>query len=342
MTLSVSRAAGARGPIVRTLAALAAAMLVGLGLIAGPASPAHAASRVDVSTNPSADGSTTVTLSGSGFQYQPNAPGGVYIFFGTVSDPTTNAWAPSQGGRSGETFTYAGSGGAMLLAAFDGGSSADAANAVIRSDGTWSAQMTIPGSRFAGTFGDPHSGSDQTGGEVDCLKVTCGIITIGAHGLWNANNESFTPVSFVTSGGAVKQGTETPDFQEEQSYDDDATVVDVPSASEAPEAGGEASGGESAGEAAPEATQTPEVDQATAEPDPQAAADAAETDQTTTYLVFGVLGLAVLLLIVAVVVFVVRRAKDGRERRELAAVAAGGPAGEAANDDGSDEGAGER
>ncbi|MDN5745914.1 MAG: hypothetical protein L0H31_12415, partial [Nocardioidaceae bacterium] len=33
---------------------------------------------------------------------------------------------------------------------------------------------------------------------VDCTKVTCGVITIGAHGVKNAANESFTPVRFTS------------------------------------------------------------------------------------------------------------------------------------------------
>ncbi len=274
---------------VRTIAAVLA-VLLGIAVMIGVgSSPAHAASRVDVSTTPNADGATTVTLTGTGFQYQPNAPGGIYVFFGIVSDPATNAWAPSQGGASGSTYSYASTRGSQLLVAFEGGSSASASNATIRSDGTWTATMTIPGSRFTATFGDPHSGSVSQSSQVDCLQLICGIITIGAHGRWNANNESFTPVGFRTGSGEVVSGTERPSFT------DEATVVDIPSAEEAP------------GEEAHEASAEPPIEQSAA---PLAEADAgAGAGSGTTYLVFGVLGLAVLALLAAVIVFVARRGK---------------------------------
>lgn len=271
------------GVILATLILVLAALVLS-------ATPAHAASRVDVSPAPNADGSTTVTLTGTGFQYVPNAPGGVYVFFGTVATPSTNAWAPSQGGRSGETFSYDGS--STLLVAFEGGSSADAANAVIRPDGTWTAQMTLPGATFTSSYGDPHSGAAQTGAQIDCLRVMCGIITIGAHGTVNANNESFTPFGFVTAGGDVVTG------QEVTSFDDDATVVDIPGADES----------ETASPEATNATEqpTPVVPLADAGTDADADGASAGPD-TMTYIVFGVLGIAVLALIVALVVFFRRR-----------------------------------
>ncbi|WP_201026566.1 hypothetical protein, partial [Priestia megaterium] len=148
-----------------------------------------------------------MTLSGSGFQYQPNAPGGVYVFFGAVSDPAGGSWSPSQGGKSGQSFAYASTGGSQLLIAFEGGDSAEAANGMIRPDGTWSAQMTIPGSTFEATSGNPHAGQSAAGETIDCTVVQCGIITIGAHGMWNANNESFTPISF---GGNPTGGFQAP------------------------------------------------------------------------------------------------------------------------------------
>lgn len=276
----------------RAVAMVVAVMLLATLILGAGTAPAHAASRVDVSENPRADGSTTVTLQGSGFQYQPNAPGGVYIFFGAVSDPGTNAWAPSQGGQSGSTFSYASTSGTQLLAAFEGGSSAESANAVIRPDGTWTATMTIPGARFAASFGDPHSGAAQTGSEIDCLQVMCGIITIGEHGAWNANNESFTPVSFVTGSGEVVQGSAAP------SFDDDATIVDVPASGTEEQTVTDEQPADDTADAVETTVET-------------AAAPVAEPeDQTMTYVVFAVLGVAVLALIAAIVFFFVRRAKE--------------------------------
>ncbi|GAB3598229.1 hypothetical protein [Microbacterium tumbae] len=302
---------------VRASAMLLAVLLAVAALIASSSSPAFAASRVDVDVTPSADGSTTVTLSGSGFQYLPNAPGGVYVFFGTVTDPTTNAWAPSQGGKSGTTFSYAATDGSQLLVAFAGGSSAEAANATIGADGSWTARMTIPGSSFASTFGDPHSGNAQAGGEVDCLEVMCGIITIGAHGNWNANNESFTPVSFVTADGEVRGGTERPSFT------DEATVVDIPAAEESP-----------AAQESPAATAPAQDDAADAVPATQA--PVAEDGQGMTPVVLGVLGFAVAALLAAVVVFFVRRA--GERRRPAPAATGEGSGAATPGQDGQTEG----
>lgn len=288
------QAVGQRGFGRRGIAAVLAAALMAMLSIALFAQPAHAASRVDVSPAPSVDGPTTVTLSGSGFQYQPNAPGGVYIFFGAVSDPTTNSWAPSQGGRSGETFGYANTSGALLLAAFQGGSSAEAANAVIDPNGNWTAQMTIPGSSFASSSGNPHEGEARSGATIDCLQVQCGIITIGAHGYLNANNESFTPVSFVTADGSLQSGSGA------QSFTDEATAIDIPVQG-------------TDGAAATEDPAAAKPDGAAATPQPtDADAPAAESGggAATTWIVLGVLALAVLALIAAVVAALVKRRRS--------------------------------
>lgn len=288
---------------------LVASLFAGYGALAA-AEPAHAASRVDVSPTPSAEGATTVTLSGSGFQYQPNAPGGVYVFFGAVSDPTTNAWAPSQGGLSGQTYAYAATPGAQLLVAFQGGSSAEAANSMIDPNGNWTTEMTIPGSTFTATFGDPHSGNQQGGQEIDCLQVQCGIITIGAHGLQNANNESFTPISFTTSGGEVQTGTgAVQQFSagDAPSNTDDATTLKVPKGEEKNDKANDA-----------EATETQQEQQS-----PEAAPEAARAEnETLTWVVIGVLGFAVLALITATSVVLVKRSKA----KKLAAATSEEPA----------------
>lgn len=302
----------------RLFALLAAIMLAAAALVAvGPVPAAHAAARVDVAPTPNADGSTTVTLSGSGFQYLPNAPGGVYVFFGTVSDPATNAWAPSQGGRSGVTFGYAATSGSQLLAAFEGGASADEANAVIDANGNWTAQMTIPGSTFASTSGDPHAGASQSGSSVDCLRVMCGIITIGAHGAVNANNESFTPLGFVTAGGDVVSGQETPGF------DDEATIVDIPAVEDDATPSAEPSASPDASESA-----TPLAGENVAAPEDAGGAD------TLSVVVLSVLGVALLALIVALVVFLrARRRTPAAANAASANDAVAASDGEANDDD---------
>ncbi len=286
-----------RHRLVRILVLLVLSVFAATLALAAMSGPAHAAGRVDVSQAPNADGSTTVTISGSGFQYLPNAQGGIYIFFGAVSDPSTNAWAPSQGGKSGSTFGYANTPGSTLLAAFQGGSSASEANAVIDPNGNWSAQMTIPGSTFASSSGNPHAGAAQSGATIDCLQVQCGIITIGAHGMVNANNESFTPVGFVTASGAIASGTAA------QSFTDDATVLELP--------GAEAPAAQAEGDAAAEAdASAPAGSTATgAEPAAEPSGEAEAGGFDTTLLVLGVLGVAVLALIAAVVVVLIKRAR---------------------------------
>ncbi|WP_235593538.1 hypothetical protein, partial [Priestia megaterium] len=59
-----------------------------------------------------------MTLSGSGFQYYPTAPGGIYVFFGASSDLAGRTWSPRHGRRSGQSLAYARTGGPQPLLAF--------------------------------------------------------------------------------------------------------------------------------------------------------------------------------------------------------------------------------
>lgn len=180
----------------RTHAALAA-LILALATLAVPAAPASAAARVTVANeNGEAKADTTystsVTVTGSGFQAVQGAFGGVYVFFGTVS----GTWRPSKGGRSGVDFRYVpdseakDNAGFQRYVAFPGSSTAAEAHDVMGADGSWSVTLTIPGPTFQ-TVG--RSGGTET---VDCRKVTCGVITVGAHGVLNPTNETFTPVTF--------------------------------------------------------------------------------------------------------------------------------------------------
>lgn len=196
-----------RRPAVLTLVAL---LLAAMCAVVVPASPADAAGRVTVvgldgAARASADGPTTLKLSGSGFQSINKGFGGIYVLFGWVAD---GAWAPSQGGATGDTLRYvpdaetADNAGYQRFVAFPGSSTADEANGgLIAADGTWSTQLVVPGATF--------STVDRSGAtvEIDCTRVQCGVITIGAHGVKNAANESFTPVSF-TGGGSSKSGSD--------------------------------------------------------------------------------------------------------------------------------------
>ncbi|GAA1999028.1 hypothetical protein [Microbacterium ulmi] len=183
--------------------ALSGALLAALLAVAVPL-PAWAASSVTVegpdgTSTVDPDYATEVTVRGSGFQSIKKGFGGVYVLFGWVD----GSWRPSQGGVVGADYRYVpdsesrDNAGFQRFVAFPGSETEAAAHAVMSDDGSWSVSMTIPGARF-----ESRDRSGDVSG-VDCLKVTCGVITIGAHGVKNANNETFTPVSFASGGGSA-------------------------------------------------------------------------------------------------------------------------------------------
>ncbi len=179
--------------------ALALAVLIALfgSALLMPAHPANAAPRVDINGTPSADGESQLQLSGSGFQSVKGGFGGIYVFFGWVDDPQSGSWKPSQGGVTGGNYRYVHDDennpvGFQLFVAFPGSTTQAVANGgEVAPDGTWSGTIRIPGAVFD-TFD-----RDQNATRVDCRQVQCGIITVGAHGVKNANNETFTPVNFA-------------------------------------------------------------------------------------------------------------------------------------------------
>ncbi|MDR0365399.1 MAG: hypothetical protein LBH68_00995, partial [Bifidobacteriaceae bacterium] len=205
--LGSSRSAARTGwPVMALMMALVGA--VGLAL-AGPAWPAHAAASVTV-TGPggagvaNASGASTLQLRGSGFQSIKGGFGGIYVLFGAVGDN----WRPSQGGVGGRDFLYVpdeqskDNAGREKFVAFPGSETADSANGgQIAADGSWSTSIVVPGPTF--TLQD--AAGKQV--EVDCRTTQCGVITIGAHGVINPSNETFTPVSF---GGGQNGGGATP------------------------------------------------------------------------------------------------------------------------------------
>lgn len=114
------------------------------------------------------------------------------MLFGWVDNPSGSSWRPSAGGVVGANYGYVpdseakDNAGFQRFVAFPGSDTASAAHAVMGADGSWAVDMVIPGARF--------QAKDRSGNttEVDCLQRSCGIITIGAHGVKNANNETFT------------------------------------------------------------------------------------------------------------------------------------------------------
>lgn len=209
------------------MALLSAAMLMLAGSVTGMVPTVGTAYAAGASVQATAeggslnpDGDTTVDLSGSGFQSVQNGFGGIYVLFGWVSDPNGDSWKPSQGGITGESYKYVpddenNPAGYDVFVSFPGSSTESASNGgEIASDGTWSAKITVPGARF--------TSYDRNGNpsDVDCTTVQCGIITIGAHGVSNANNETFTPMTFTattaTDTGDAVQATEQNEQQQAQ------------------------------------------------------------------------------------------------------------------------------
>ncbi|MFG6475520.1 hypothetical protein ACFXP7_03955 [Microbacterium sp. P06] len=203
---------------IRSAAAAAIVLLISVVASLAAATPAWAAATVTVAGPDgavvSADYATEVTVSGTGFQSIQNGFGGVYVLFGWVDDASGGSWRPSQGGVVGEDYRYvpdaeaAENNGFQRFLAFAGSSTESSANGVLAADGSWSIGMVVPGASFESQDRDGNTVS------VDCRQVTCGIITIGAHGVKNANNETFTPLSFAAApaaGAATGGGDAAPD-----------------------------------------------------------------------------------------------------------------------------------
>ncbi len=203
---------GGRSRVGRAGGAVAAAVLALGAALFGVATPASAEARVAIAVEGStatdaaglpllsSDTPSTLTITGSGFQSVQGGFGGIYVLFGWV-DPA-GSWQPSLGGATGASYRYAmddetNPEGHQQFVAFPGGATeASASSGVVSSDGSWSATIAVPGPVFE-TF-DRENNAVQ----VDCLATQCGVITIGAHGVANANNETFTPVAFGSAAPA--------------------------------------------------------------------------------------------------------------------------------------------
>lgn len=169
-----------------------------------------------------ATGPTTVTVTGKDYLVPPHAAGtavsgGIYVFFGWVD--STTKWGPSgrninnTDGNFGTTYLYPGEQGSQdnqnagssigNVAFTPGGEGADG-SPTMNDNGDWTLQLPVPGATF--TTALPGGGTRTT----NCLQVTCGIFTIGAHGKASATNEKFTPVTFAGAGAATSTPTETP------------------------------------------------------------------------------------------------------------------------------------
>ncbi|WP_378148102.1 hypothetical protein ACFJGV_07795 [Cnuibacter sp. UC19_7] len=197
--LGLAGAAAVLAGVLGSSAAASAAPLVDISVVGGADAAAGAPSTGMPVMNP--DGPTQLQVTGSGFQSVAGGFGGIYVLFGWV-DPT-GSWQPSAGGATGTTYRYAmddeaAPQGYQQFLSFPGGATeASASGGVLGADGAWATTITVPGPVFQ-TF-------DRENNEitVDCVATQCGVITIGAHGVANANNESFTPVTFAQPAPAV-------------------------------------------------------------------------------------------------------------------------------------------
>lgn len=191
--------AATRGAAARVARGLGALTLGLAGLMV--AAPAYAAGQVTVSGTPDPSAPTQIVVKGSGYQVVQGGFGGVYVLFGTVS----GAWQPSKGGKSGSNYKYVpdsatkDNAGYQAFVAFPGSSTASESEATLSADGSFTVTLTVPGAVIT-----------TNGGQVDCTKVQCGVFTIGAHGVVNANNEAFTPVTFKSAGSSGSSGASTP------------------------------------------------------------------------------------------------------------------------------------
>lgn len=216
-----------------TKTSLLLAVLVGIaaGLL-GPLPAAQAQARVSISGDRAGavidpTYATTLKVGGTGFQSVRGGHGGIYVFFGTVS----GSWRPSQGGVTGQDYFYVpdsesqANAGHQKYVAFPGSDTAASANGgTVSAGGRWSTTITVPGATFQAVDRD---GGTRT---IDCRKVRCGIITVGAHGVTNAANETFTPVRVADLyGGTAPDAAEAP-AAEPSATQPDAVVPDAPAA----------------------------------------------------------------------------------------------------------------
>lgn len=275
-----------------TIAGLVA-LVLGLGATMANPAPAEAAAKVSVSGTPALEGESTLELSGTGFQSVQNGFGGIYVLFGWVDDPSGGGWRPSAGGATGTNYRYVyddetNPTGYQLFVTFPGSSTAYAANGgEIADNGSWKATIRIPGAKF--TSYDRAQNEKQ----VDCTQVQCGIITIGAHGVTNANNESFTPVDFAAggaddsgSGGEQVEAASGESGAPESTEDDPAANEDTAPAADTTSGGTNDTGG----------GQTP------AEADPAVAPVSSQPLLSTSWAIFFAIlaGVAVIGVIIAV------------------------------------------
>lgn len=151
-------------------------------------------------------GTTTVTISGVGFDPTAARGNGIYVVFGPVT--------PAPG-----FYTDAGLYSAFKWVAPGGVESP--ATSVLAPDGSFSTTLDLP-STFTSSIGD-----------VDCSVDTCAILTFGAHGSTDRSQDTCAPLTFLSGGAAASSDPDA-------SASPDTSVVPAPSTPDAaasPDAG---------------------------------------------------------------------------------------------------------
>ncbi|OJX95424.1 hypothetical protein EDD28_1130 [Salana multivorans] len=295
-----------RSTRILTTAATGLALALGLLGAAAPATAGTGPTGAQVtSTSPAGDaaasdaGPTTLEISGTGFQSVQGGFGGIYVAFGWVSG---DGWQPSAGGQSGVDYLYVADGmtaesntGALRFIAFPGSSTAEEAQGTMGEDGSWSTTLEVAGPVL--TLSD-SGGSTR---EVDCRVEQCGVMTFGAHGVKNANNETFLPITFVEPGAGGGDASPEPSDEASAEASESAAPSEEPSASDATEA--------------PDATEQ-------ASDDASASGAAVEGEGGSSAVPWLIGGAVALLAVAAAVAGALRKPKDG----------SGGSAGSAGSD----------
>ena len=150
-----------------------------------------------------ADRDQRVTLEGTGFPTsgKQGTFGGLYVLFGWVDPAAGDDWGPGHGGATGQTFDYAmdpvEQGTYQSMVSYPGNTTVPGFP-MMDSSGNFEMEFPLLASKF--------TGAGQN--EIDCYRMQCGVILIGAHGAQSPEGEIFVPVYFTDTADGT--GNETP------------------------------------------------------------------------------------------------------------------------------------
>ncbi|MGO3833500.1 MAG: HtaA domain-containing protein [Microbacteriaceae bacterium] len=154
-----------------------------------------------------ADTEQVVHLKGTGFPTTAENGGnfgGLYVLFGWIDPAAGDAWGPGHRGVSGKTFTYSKdiepAGAFQSMVSYPGNTTVPGFP-MMDSSGNFEMDLPLIASRF----------ESQHGIDIDCYRMQCGVMLIGAHGQKQAKGEIFVPVYFTdTKDGTGNEVPEVP------------------------------------------------------------------------------------------------------------------------------------